>query len=223
MIMKMRSVSLFLMIFATTAVAHAQFVKSIGLNGGAVWAKQEWNYKNVNEVDDPQYHARIHAGLELEMFRHPWLGMLAGAGIAQKGNLIEVEITNAGQPEGTGEYKTYRSTFNYAYLELLLRVHREFGPVTPFVFVGPRLDYMLSYDSDLSLKVIEDEMNDAIFGLSYGLGIEYRFGRVGLAAIFTHQYDFSYVYDKEPETFGLENIRNKAFFLDLGIKYYFGK
>ncbi len=223
MIMKKRFVSLVLLVFASASLTQAQFVKSIGLKGGAAWAKQEWKYKNVNEVDDPQYRARIHAGLELEMFRHPWLGMLAGAGIAQKGNQIEVEITHAGQPEGTGEFKTFRSTFNYAYLELLLKVHREFGPVTPFVFAGPRLDYMISYDSDLSLETIEDEMSDALFGLSYGVGVEYNFGRIGLAAVFTHQYDFSYVYDKEPETFGLESIRNKAYFLDLAIKYYFGK
>ena len=221
--MKMRSVSLFLMILATTVVAQAQFVKSIGLIGGAVWAKQDWNYKNVNGDEKTLYHARMHAGLGLELFQHPWLSMLAETGISQKGYAIEVQLSTAGQPEGTGEYKIFRSTFNYAYLNLLLKVRKAFGPVTPFIFGGPRLDYMLSYDSDLSLEVIEEEMSDALFGLSYGLGIEYGFGRIGLAAIFTHQYDFSYVYDKEPETFGLENIRNKAFFLDLGIKYYFGK
>ncbi len=115
--------------------------------------------------------------------------------------------------------------FSYVYLSPMFKVRKEFGGFVPYVFIGPRLDYQLDYPSDLFSKESATYFNDFIFGMTYGLGIEYMFGSFGVGLIFQNQYDFTLAYHHELEDgyiSGLD-IKNNAFILDLGLKFYFGK
>jgi len=212
-----------LMIFVASTALQAQLVKSIGLQPGMVWAKQSWDYKDANVEDNFLYRTGFHMGVNVEFLQHEYFSILAEGGFIEKGNNLEVEITTPDSPDGTGETMTIRTTLRYAYLSPMFKARKEFGGFVPYFFAGPRIDYQLSCTSDL-LASFEDDLNKFIFGLSYGLGLELMFGPVGVAAVFQHQYDLSKLYNKEAvegEFTGL-SIKNNAFVLDLGVRFYFG-
>ena len=83
----------FLMIFVATAVLQAQVVKNIGIQPGIVWAKQSWDYKDVNIENHLLYRTGFHMGVNLEFLQHEYFSILAEGGFIEKGNNLEVEIT----------------------------------------------------------------------------------------------------------------------------------
>lgn len=214
----------FVMMLTGIALLEAQVVKSIALKPGIVWANQKWEWINIQDIAEYKYKTGLHMGVNLEFLQHKFLSIIAEGGYIEKGMVQEIELTTPEMPEGSGEIKTFKTSFRYAYLSPMLKARIEFRNFVPYVFVGPRVDFYLSYKSDLNFDELEEEMNKTIFGMIYGLGLEYMLGPVGIALIYSQQLDFMPAMENEPpHGFGLEKITNNAFILDLGVKYYFGK
>lgn len=218
---KKATISAIFMLIAAVCL-QAQFVKSIAVKPGIVWSAQKMDYKNMSVNDARDALMGLHLGVNAEFFDHAIFSLLAEAGYTAKGNSEEVEITNAAFPEGTGQFETFKSRFNYVYFAPMLKARLEFGRFIPYIFAGPRADMYVSYSSDLDWGEVEEDFNSLVWGINYGLGLEFRFGRLGAGVVFSQQYDFSEAYGKDPGQMGLESIRNNAFVLDLGLKLYFG-
>lgn len=219
-----KAIIVFSLIFLTATFIQAQLVKSIALKSGIVWANQDWEWMNVSDNGIYNYNTGLHFALDAEFLHHRFLSIISEAGYIEKGMSLEHEVTHVDLPEGTGEMKTFNTNFNYLYLSPLLKARIEFGKFIPYAFIGPRADFYLSYRSDLNYDEIEENMNKVIFGMIYGLGLEYILGPVGIAMIYSQQIDFMPTLENTPpHGAGLEKIINNAFILDLGIKYYFRK
>jgi len=214
----------FSLVFFYAVYMEAQVVKSIAVTPGIVWANQEWEWLNIQSQTEYNYKTGLHLGVNTEFLQHKYISILAEAGYVEKGMRQTFELTNPDSPEGTGETKTFKTTFKYAYISPMLKARFELGNIVPYIFIGPRADFYLSYKSDLNYDELKDKLNKTVFGMIYGLGIEYMFGPLGIALIYSQQLDFMPALENEPpHGFGLEKITNNAFILDLGIKYYFVK
>lgn len=214
-----------LLVFMCGVFLQAQVVKSISVNSGMVWSTQKYDYKDNNFDLPGEYRTGFHIGFAVEFLHHEYFSILTELGYAQKGFKLEADITTPDSPEGGLGTMVLKYRYSYAYLSPMFKVRKEFGGFVPYAFIGPRLDYQLDYPSDVFSKESARYFNDFIFGMTYGLGLEYMFGPVGVGLIFQHQYDFTLVYHHELEegyASGLD-IKNNAFILDLGVKYYFGK
>lgn len=192
--------------------AHAQFVKSIGLKGGVVWANQNWDLSGYSE-GDYNYRVDFHIAANAEFFQHKYVSLLAQGGYIRKGH--------------QSEWNNWESNFvcSYLYFAPMLKARINIDKFIPYLFIGPRVDFYLSHQDNGVLYYDErltDNMENFIFGLHYGLGFEYLIGSIGIVTTFTHQYDFSLAFDGG-SSLGLQSIKNNAFILDLGIKYYFGR
>ena len=219
-----KAVIVFSLIFLTTFYSQAQLVKSIALKPGIVWATQDWKFHNISAASDYHYRMGIHLGANVEFIQHPFISIVTELGYIPKGYRTEYEHSNENQPEGTGEMTEEIFTTHYLYITPMLKARIEFGAFIPYIFLGPRIDYYLSNEMDGGVFFVglpEEDMKSMVFGMTYGLGLEYVFGRVGLAVIFSHQYDFTKAFAIDELNIGPESIKNNAFVLDLGIKYYF--
>ncbi len=223
--MKKALTILFVLVFLCGGFMQAQAIKSIAVKSGIIWATQKWDYKDIDLDYSSEYRTGFHLGVSVEFLQHKYFSILTELGYTQKGYKIELPIVNPGQPEGNLGTMVLKYRFSYVYLSPMFKVRKEFGGFVPYVFIGPRLDYQLDYPSDLFSKESATYFNDFIFGMTYGLGIEYMFGSFGVGLIFQNQYDFTLAYHQEPEegyNTGFD-IKNNAFIVDLGVKYYFGK
>ncbi len=223
--MKKAVTILFVLFFMCGGFLQAQAIKSIAVKSGIIWATQKWDYKDIDLDYSSEYRTGFHIGVSAEFLQHKYFSILTELGYTQKGYKIELPIVNPGQPEGNLGTMVLKYRFSYVYLSPMFKIRKEFGGFVPYVFIGPRLDYQLDYPSDLFHEGSAGQFNDFIFGMTYGLGLEYMFGSFGVGLIFQHQYDFTLVYHQEPaegNNTGLD-INNNAFVLDLGMKFYFGK
>ena len=100
-----------------------------------------------------------------------------------------------------------------------------------YLFLGPRLDFKVTYPSDFpgDFKVTYGPYistdNNIILGFNLGVGFEYIIGPVGLGIRYHYQGDITPLYKKKSRTGSNYRlvIRNSAVVLDLGVTFYFGK
>jgi hypothetical protein len=221
-----RACIVFALLLAVVVSSEAQIVKSIALKAGIAWATQDWKFQNISGTTDYDYRMGIHTGVNVEFMQHPFLSVVTELGYTPKGYRTIYEHSTENQPEGTGEMTEEKFTCHYLYASPMLKARLEFGGFVPYIFLGPRLDLYLSNEVEEGVFFVglpEEDMKTMVFGMNYGLGLEYVIGRVGFALIFSQQYDFTNAFAIEELNIGPESIKNNAFVLDLGIKYYFGK
>ncbi len=219
--------SLMLLLAIVTLIVteiDAQIIRNTGIQSGISISKQSWLYKSTNNKSIKDYRVGLNLVINCEWFDNEYFSVLTDLGYIQKGCKEKIENTTASQPEGDGTFKTYDTRFDYLTFSPKFKIRKEIKNIIPFLFIGPRLDYQLSYKSDFNYSQIENDFKKIIWGLNYGIGFEYKSGYIGIAAILQHQYDFTKIINTESsqQNTGL-SIKNNAFVINLGVKYYFKK
>lgn len=204
-----------LFFFLFTEIANGQLINSVGIKSGLSIANQTWVYQSINLTENYDYQVGFYGGSTVEFFKAKYFSYVVDMGFCQKGNKQEKEITTLNQPEGTGFYETYHTRFNYLTISPVFKARLEISHWLPFIFLGPRLDYQVSYISDFNLKTFGEDFDKTIWGLSTGGGIEYKRNKIGIITEFQYQYDFEKVLNTPV------SIKNNAFIISMGIKYYF--
>lgn len=213
-----------LIILITSSISqqiNAQIIKEIGIKTGASVSKQNWTYKSINVEQDKDYRTGLNVALNLEWFNSDYVTLLSEIGYIQKGTKEKIMSSSVGDP-ATPLSKTFETRFDYLYFSPQLKIRKDFNKLTPYVFVGPRIDYYLSSKSDFDLSVVEKQFKEIMYGLNYGVGIAYRIKQISLGLEFANFYDFTDVMNTQPtqNNTGLK-IKNNAFTINLGINYYF--
>ena len=92
---------------------------------------------------------------------------------------------------------------------------------TGYAFIGPRIDYRLSYDSKYYAPLYEDSKKQ-IFGLNYGVGLAYHLNKISLSTEFMAQPDLTPMLDTEQSVsnIGLK-VKSNAYVFNMGVGYRF--
>ena len=106
------------------------------------------------------------------------------------------------------------SVSKFTYMTVVPLVRYRFGleRLTPYVLLGPRIDFLLKYESD-SEYPLEDQ-NGTILGLTFGAGLEFNFQNLGLFAELQYLPDLSPVTNEAPLL-----INNNMLSLTLGVRW----
>lgn len=78
--------------------------------------------------------------------------------------------------------------------------------------LGPRLDFLLKYESGSDYPL--EEQNTFILGLTGGVGVEFRLDKLGVFTEIIYQPDISPVTGKDPLL-----INNNILSITLGVRY----
>ncbi len=210
--------------FALTIIIYntqAQVLKSIGLKGGMSLANQSFEYKTDNSNLDFDYKLGVYNALTAEFFNTKHVSLVTDLGFVQKGKQIDVQKTTLEMPEGTGEFETWKSTLNYLTFSPMLKGFYNINKFTGYAFIGPRIDYRLSYDSKYYAPLYEDSKKQ-IFGLNYGVGLAYHLNKISLSTEFMAQPDLTPMLDTEPSVsnIGLK-VKSNAYVFNVGVGYRF--
>ena len=205
--------------FISAGFLGAQMVRGIAINSGIVWSKQNWNYQRTNMEFPTKYCTGFHIGVNAEFLHHKHLSLLTELGYIEKGFMAEFDITTPDSPEGGLGTIERKFVYNYIYFSPQLKIRKDVKNFMFYLFLGPRLDFKVTYPSDFPAD------NIIILGFNLGVGFEYIIGPVGLGIIYHYQGDITPLYKKKSRTGSNYRlvIRNSAVVLDLGVKFYFGK
>ncbi len=165
--MNIRLIPILLIMFCTQ-FAKAQFFQGFGVFGGLTLSKQKYKFENLEPTQTYKSlnRFRYSAGLIAEFVDHDILRWQVNAAYVQKG------------------MKDYSQTGNAAYnnydqisLENYLKVRKEFYKLTPYILVGPRVEYNIIKSTSV-FKPYSDGISPFQFSLGLAAGLELvTFGR----------------------------------------------
>ncbi|MEJ2545518.1 MAG: porin family protein [Calditrichaceae bacterium] len=155
----------------------------------------------------------LNIGAFAEFLDLPIVNLITEIGYTQKGMEDNFAVTSTGNPEGTGEFKTVTNRVDYLNLSLALKANYTMPIVTPYLYAGPRIDFLIMTDVDKGFKIVYDEYEKVVYGLKIGLGTEImKILPVSILAEFQYNYDLSDSYKT-----ALLKINNNSYELKIGI------
>jgi hypothetical protein len=192
--------------------SQAQFIRGFGLKAGAVSATQTWEYGNSNQLPtDPRWG--FDAGIFVEALNDPFLSLLAELHYVQRGFTITLPVTTEAQPDGTGEEITFKPRVDYISLPVFAKVRFDTGIITPYVFAGPRVDFLLT-NTDDGFALVLDEFKKTDISVSIGIGAEVPLSFVShLLAEFRYSPSLNEAFNN-----GFLKVKNNSIELLLGVE-----
>jgi hypothetical protein len=188
---------------------NAQGIVSIGIKGGASFANMTYDYQKQGEKTKYQYKAGYICALSIEFFKGKYLSFSTDLGYVQKGM----------------KYGDIFIAENYkrecVFFSPMLTAFHDFDKITAYVSLGPRVDFDFTYPLTPGFTH-DSKLRRATYGLSYGVGAEYRVQKFGFILEFMGQPDLTPLL--KPMTShsdtGLK-VKSNAFILTPGVKFYF--
>lgn len=146
---------------------------------------RHWGAKVALTSADVNYQNKYAPGFETnrrmgfsigafaEWFETGWFTLLTQAEYAQKGLGMTFLIAGPTGPEVL-ERKTVYSRLDYLSVPILGKATLQLGSLSPYVLAGPRVDFLLGYESDLnSYNTLFEKYDNTAFGATVGAGIQF--------------------------------------------------
>jgi hypothetical protein len=209
---------LFLVILIVSVSSScAQFLNGYGVKIGGTLSKQTWEYSILGGfefVKDNKIGFNI--GAFAELFESPFISFIGEVNYIQKGFQEEVMTSSiSDNPLGYTEKSfTRKVRFDYINISLLAKPKIKLGLFTPYLLVGPRIDFEIGKSSDYPLEEFFHDFKKSMIGLKFGIGSELYLDKNKFIAEVLYDLNFSEIY-KNP------NLEVKAHSLDFRIGMYF--
>jgi hypothetical protein len=165
--MRNRTVITVLGIVFSLTLTHAQLIRGYGFKIGAVAANQTWYHTNVPDLATDSRWGFTASGF-VEVLDVPIFSIIAEAQYTQKGMQFSPQATVF---YGLPQPDTFRPRVDYLSVPLLAKVRISSPVFEPYFIAGPRLDFLLSRNSDGFDPAIDSFVNFE-YGGTAGLGVE---------------------------------------------------
>ena len=194
---------------------EGQSKKSFGLKAGVSLANQSIRYTPIDYTIDTDIVLGPAVGLFYETFRGSNFSLQTDLLYNPKGSKTAVGLVTINHLENDrieviqGDLAI--SKFHYLSLSPMLRYRLEKGSKTIYAMLGPRLDYLLVYNTD-SAYPLEDQ-NESILGLTGALGMEMSFYMASVFAEIQYMPDLSPLTNEEPLL-----VNNNSLLINFGLR-----
>lgn len=191
--------------------AQAQLRRSYGIKIGAVGANETWSDITGDWNTKSRWGFTADAYAEIPLSR--FLSAQGEIQYTQKGMSLSVPVTTASQPDGSGQYYTISPRIDYISIPLLAKLRIPLIPITPYILVGPRFDFLILKKAD-GLDPVVDNFDNMDYGLTVGAGVELdSLLPFGLLAEFRYNPN---AYDSYES--GSQRVRNRSLDFLVGIR-----
>ena len=214
--MKRKLASIALIMWTGLLALYGQFPSSFGVKGGISIADQSYQISPIDYKLETEAVFGPTVSLFVEAFRGNHFSIQMDLSYFLKGSKTSIQSVTVDHTQddqiivNEGEMSTSR--FSYLSVAPMARYRLGKGSTQPYFLLGPRVDFLLTYESD-SEYPLEDQ-NSVIPGLTLGAGLEYSLSKMGLFAEFQFQGDIIPVTGQDPLL-----INNHLLSLTLGIRW----
>lgn len=188
-----------------------------GFSIGTAFSKQKWNFENTYILG---LYRTIFINLD---FKNPDLTLVFHSGLIDKGTGMFYGIV---EPENKGPF----TSIEYFTNELRLSINKHFKPVTIFIVIGPRVDYLVQIKSS-QWDYKDDDIRSPInynkfyFGLSSGIGVNKYFSRVMAGLSMNYLQDITRVVNRSTSlklTNDVRQVTTRSYLIQLNLGYIIG-
>ena len=215
--MKRSLVCIAMIIWAGLLAIYGQFPSSFGVKAGVSVANQTYLFTPIDYELETEGVVGPAFSLFLEAFKGNHFSFQLDLSYALKGsktNTQSVTVDHLNNDQiivNEGEEST--STFTYFSMTPMARYRLGQGSLHPYFLLGLRVDFLLKYETDSEYPL--DDQNSVIPGLTFGTGLEYQLGKMGLFTELQYQGDIFPVSGQDPLL-----INNHMLSLTLGIRWF---
>jgi hypothetical protein len=190
--------SILLITFAVivSVSAKAQFIKGFGIVGGLTYANQKWFFDSADGTKiNQKYKLGWNGAIFMEYLDRDYVRIVTEIEYNRKGAIEKYPIPDQ------------RDRANYVSLNNFLKFRQELYDVTPYFYVGPKVEYFLNS---------QPLMKQLHASAAAGVGIEFLYKDPWIPFVeFQWNPDVMKAADI-PEWY---RIKNNAFLLRVGLKY----
>jgi hypothetical protein len=199
------------LILVTVNVNYGQLINNFGLKLGVSYSDVEQKYLQMGMNDNTKFKYGLSLSLFVRSALVTNLSLISEFGYIQKGYQEEFIAANMyGEEIGT---VTYKDRFDYLTLKLLPAYEYSFGTISPYLFIGPKIDFKIMTVKDYS-SLFKD-LRDTQLGLSYGIGL--KLNNIFNYALFIEinsNYDFEEILKND-----FVKFRNISYEIKAGIEF----
>ncbi len=177
--MKIKFLSVLSVLFMFQIISYSQFFSGFGIKGGVTLSNQKHEYKKFDYKPGLKYIVGFNGSLFAEFLRSNHFSAVIESGFEQRGYTLVYTTTNEfGVP--LQDNKVFERT-NYITTGLLLKIKAPSNKISPYLIIGPKLDFFLGYsvkpeDESTTLYGFDyplDEFKKVNYSLNLGAGMEF--------------------------------------------------
>ena len=123
-------------------------------------------------------------------------------GFLQKGTIGQISDINGGkyQNANTSTTDIQKPKLDYFSFNTVIDIKYPLtNKISPFVSVGPRVDYLLNFSRDFEWLNNKNSLMDISYGLILGIGIKYELSKIELGMRADYYLNFNNVAEWTPE------------------------
>jgi len=214
--MSWRSLAIALALSAGSLVLCGQVPASFGLKGGIALANQSYRITPIDYKLETEPVLGPVVTLFVETFIGSHFSFQFDVGYVVKGSTTSTESVTVNHLDNdrivVNEGESAASKFTYLTLVPMARYRWDLERLTPYLLLGPRVDFLLNYKTESEYELSTQSLN--ILGLTCGAGLEFHLQNMGLFAELQFLPDLSPVSNQEPLL-----INNNMLSLTLGIRW----
>jgi Outer membrane protein beta-barrel domain len=216
--MKTRVLLFSLILLGTTINGQTIYLKI-----GPSFSKLSWNNSIINE--DPFNKGIIGfdaiAGINYLNFKY--FNLSSNVGFIQKGGSESLTLTGALGDSLITVKETEKLNFVTINTTLNLKIPVK-KILEPYIFVGPRLDYLISYKENIAfIKQFDDagKLNKFSYGLLLGGGINFNVKKIRLGITLDYYLNMNKLVNDEAKTGVTNKLYDNTFAINALIGYKF--
>jgi len=190
---------------------------------GPSFSKLSWNNSMINKDPFNKGIVGVDAMAGVNYLNFKYFCLSSNIGFIQKGGSEKVTMTNnLGDSITTTEeteklnYLSINTTFD---LKIPIK-----NVIEPYIFVGPRLDYLIKYKENIVfLKQFDDagKLIKISYGFITGAGINFQIKKIQLGAIFKYYMNLNKLVDYTSDYNVSNKISDNTFTVNFQIGYKF--
>lgn len=214
--MKRIQLALLMLILSGTMLVRGQFIDGYGVKAGLSIANQSFRFTPIDQELPTDVLVGPGALVFVEMFKGKRFSFQMDLGVMFKGCKSTAESITVNHLDNdrivVNEGPLVTSAFQYFTLSPMVRFQKDYGKISVYTLLGPRLDVLLNYASDSPYPL--EEQWDKILGLSGAFGTEYLLEKIALFVELQYQPDLSPVANNEPLL-----VNNEALLVSIGVTF----
>ena len=197
-----------------TTISNAQFVDRISFNYGITSSDLQWEFDpdyslpTFNNIANRNLNG-FYSGIDIDYLKSRFFVLSTGIGFYQNG--AKYDWGN----------RAIKLDLSYLTFDTKIKIKYDFNKFTPYLVIGPKVDYLLRFSSAFDDYERLGMMNKINYGLRYGVGIQYDFGKIILGLAWKNNVNFNSIAENSGEYMNPPfKIKDKTMILnlDFGIK-----
>jgi hypothetical protein len=182
-----------LLIFAFLIIGTTGFGQTLFLKLGPSFSRLSYSNAESDKASIKDFIVGYDAIVGVNYLNFKYFNLSSGIGLIQKGGNVDYSVKAI--DEGGSHLQSTTSRLNFLTVNTTFNLGLPIKEtIKPYIFAGPRLDYLFSYDETsgfVSSFYHQNKVNKLIYGMLFGLGVNFSIKKIQLGAAADYYLNFN--------------------------------